>query len=132
MIGIAPSGAVMFLSAGWGGRVSDKQISIDSSFFEKIYMGNCILADRGFTLKEELAALKITHFTKGKKHLSGKEVDISCQLSKFRIHVERVIGQIKKFCMLQNIAPLTQIDLLDEIMVIVCAIISLNKSIVAT
>ena len=122
----------MFLSAGWGGRVSDKQISIDSSFFEKIYMGNCILADRGFTLKEELAALKITHFTKGKKQLSGKEEDISCQLSKFRIHVERVIGQIKKFCMLQNIVPLTQIDLLDEIMVIVCAIISLNKSIVAT
>ena len=132
MIGIAPSGAVMFLSAGWGGRVSDKQISIDSGFFEKIYMGNCILADRGFTLKEELAALKITHFTKGKKQLSGKEVDISCHLSKFRIHVERVIGQIKKFCMLQNIVPLTQIDLLDQIMVIVCAIISLNKSIVAT
>ena len=101
-------------------------------FFEKIYMGNCILADRGFTLKEELAALKITHFTKGRKQLSGKEVDISCQLSKFRIHVERVIGQIKKFCMLQNIVPLTQIDLLDEIMEIVCAIISLNKSIVAT
>ena len=122
----------MFLSAGWCGRVSNKQISIDSGFFEKISMGNCILADTGFTLKDELAALKITHFTKGKNQLSGKELDTSCQLSKFRIHVERVIGQIKKFCMLQNIVPLTQIDLLDEIMVIVCAIISLNKSIVAT
>ena len=132
MIGIAPSEAVMFLSAGWCGRVSNKQISIDSGFFEKISMGNCILADTGFTLKDELAALKITHFTKGKNQLSGKELDTSCQLSKFRIHVERVIGQIKKFCMLQNIVPLTQIDLLDEIMVIVCAITSLNKSIVAT
>ena len=132
MIGIAPSGAVMFLSAGWCGRVSNKQISIDSGFFEKISMGNCILADTGFTLKDELAALKITHFTKGKNQLSGKELDTSCQLSKFRIHVERVIGQIKKFCMLQNIVPLTQIDLLDEIMVIVCVITSLNKSIVAT
>ena len=34
--------------------------------------------------------------------------------------------------MLQNIVPLTQIDLLDDIMAIVCAIINLNKSIVST
>ena len=99
-------------------------------------MGDCILADRGFTFKEELAAvgatLKIPHFTKGKSQLSGKEVDTLRQLSNVRIHVERVIGQIKKIRMLQNIVPLTQMDLLDEIMVIVCAIINLNKSIVAT
>ena len=101
LIGITISGAVLFLSAGWGGRVSDKQISIDSGFFQKISMGDCILADRGFTFKEELAAvgatLKIPHFTKGKSQLSGKEIDTSHQLPNVRIHVERVIGQIKKF-----------------------------------
>ena len=136
LIRITPTGAVIFLSAGWGGRVSDKQISIDSGFFKKISMGNCVLADRGFTFKEELAAvgatLKIPHFTKGKSQLSGKEVDTSRQLSNVRIHLERVIDQIKKFRMLQNIVPLTQIGLLDEIMVIFCAIINLNKSIVST
>ena len=98
MIGITPSGTVMFLSAGWGGRVSNKQISIDSCFFEKISIGDCILADRWFTFKEELAAvgatLKIPQFTKGKSQLSGKKVDTSCQLSNVRIHVERVIGKI--------------------------------------
>ena len=36
LIAITPSGAVKFLSAGWGGRVSDKQVSIDSGFFDKI------------------------------------------------------------------------------------------------
>ena len=111
------TGAVVLLSAGWGGRVSDKQISIDSDFFDKISMGDCILADRGFTFKKEL---------------SGKEVDTSRQLSNVRIHVEKVIRQVKKFSMLQNIVPITQIDLLDDIMVIVCAIINLNKSIVST
>ena len=85
--------------------MSDKEISIYSSFFEKISMGDCILGDRGFTFKEELAAvsttLKIPYFTEGKNQFSGKEVDISRQLSNVRIHVERVIGQIKKFRMLQ-------------------------------
>ena len=69
------------------------------------------------------ATLKVPRFTKGKSQFSGKEVDTSRQLSNVRIYVERFIGQIKKFRMLQNIVPLTQIDLLDDIMVIVCAII---------
>ena len=81
----------MFLSAGWGGRVSDKQISVDSGFFDKLSMGDCILADRRLTFKKELvslgATLKIPHFTKGKSQLSGKEVDTLRQLS----NVERVI-----------------------------------------
>ena len=58
----------MFLSAGWGGRVLDKEISIGSGFFDEISMGDCILADRAFTFKEELASLgttlKVPHFTK--------------------------------------------------------------------
>ena len=42
-------------------------------------MGDCILADQGFNIKEELstlgATLKIPSFTKGKKtQLSGGEV----------------------------------------------------------
>ena len=86
----------MFLSAGWGGRVSDKQISVDSGFFDKLSMGDCILADRRVTFKKELvslgATLKIPHFTKGKSQLSGKEVDTLRQLS----NVERVIRQTKK------------------------------------
>ena len=78
-----------------------QQISIDSSFFKKISMSDCILADREFTFKEELApvgaTLKIPHFTKRKNQLSGKEVDTSRQLRNVRIHVQRVIDKINKF-----------------------------------
>ena len=92
LIGITPSGAATFLFAGWGGRVSDKQISIDSRFFKMISIGECILADKRFTFKEKLSAvgatLKIPHFTKGKNYLSGKEVDTSHQLLNAKTHVE--------------------------------------------
>ena len=77
------------------------------------------------------ATLKVPHFTKGKSQLSGKEVDSSMQLSNVRIHVGMVIGRVAKFCMLRNTVSLTQLDSLDNIMVIVCAIINLNKSIVS-
>ena len=95
LIGITPAGAISFLSLGWGGRVLDKQITKEWGFFNKVAMGDCILADWGFNIKEELRALgatiKIPSFTKGKKQLSGGEVDTSRQLSNVQIHVERVI-----------------------------------------
>ena len=97
--------------------------------------GDCILADRGFNFREELAAvgatLKIPNFTKGKKQLSGSEVDTSRQLSNVRIHVERVIGRIKKFRYIQHIVPIVQVDLLDDIMIIICGAVNLNKSVVS-
>ena len=34
LIGITPAGAISFLSLGWGGRVSDKQITKESGFFQ--------------------------------------------------------------------------------------------------
>ena len=105
LIGITPAGAISFLSLGWGGRVSDKQITKESGFFNNVSMDDCILADRGINIKEELSALgvtlKIPSFTKGIKQLSGGEVDTSRQLSSVQIHVERIIGRIKKFRLLQ-------------------------------
>ena len=39
--------------------------------------------------------LEIVAFTRGKPQLSQRDVELSKQLSKVRIHVERVIGNLK-------------------------------------
>ena len=44
LVGITPAGAISFLSLGWNRRVSDKQVTKESSFFNKVSMGDCILA----------------------------------------------------------------------------------------
>ena len=46
LIGISPAGAVTFLSHGWGGRISDKQLTIESGFLDLLTFGDSILADR--------------------------------------------------------------------------------------
>ena len=49
------------------------------------------------------AQVKISPFTKGKNQLSKTEVDNSRQLSRVRIHVERVIGVVRqKFTILES------------------------------
>lgn len=102
LIGCTPNGSISFLSKAWGGRASDIDIVRHSRFIEPNmhHPHDQILADRGFTLKDDFAALCSAElitpaFTKGKKQLSAKDVEVSRQLSSVRIHIERVIGHMK-------------------------------------
>ena len=90
-----------------------------------------MLADRSFLVEEELATkravLGIPAFTRAKKQMTAKDIDISIQIAYVRIHVERVIGYLEKFTILNNAIPINQVDLTDNIMVSISGIISLNK-----
>lgn len=134
LVGITPGGAISFLSPGWGGRVSDKEITKKSGFLDLVEPRDEILADRGFLIRDELAmcgaTLRIPHFTKGKRQLPAYEVDTSRQLSRARIHIERVIGRWKNFRILQSIVPVSQADLLDDIVIVCGALTNLSKSVV--
>jgi hypothetical protein len=58
-------------------------------------------------------------FTRGKKQLSAMEVHKSKCLSNVRIHVERVIGKMRNYLILQSTIPVNQVRLLDDIVVII-------------
>ena len=100
LIGITPQGSVSFISKGWGGRTSDKYVTNNSGFLNKLLPGDVVLADRGFDIQESVglmcAEVKIPSFTKGRKQLSAIDVESSRAIANVRIHVERVIGLYKK------------------------------------
>ena len=133
-ISITPQGTVSFISNGWGGRVSDKEIFLRCGYFEKLEFGNEIGGDRGFPVKHECASRGITchlpDFTRGKKQLSSFEVVRSRRLAQIRIHVERVIGMLRNFRILNNVFPLKCLDELDDIVFIICALTNLQPPIV--
>ena len=69
--------------------------------------GDIVLADRGFNVRDDLAIrqvkLEMPASTKGKQQLSQEDVEMSRRLSRVRIRVERVIGQLrKKYKLLQG------------------------------
>ena len=68
-------------------------------FLKMLQPGDVVLADRGFTIEEDVALcgakLEIPAFTRGKRQLTQKEVEKSKQLSAVRIHLERIIGILK-------------------------------------
>ena len=143
LIGITPVGTISYLSQCWGGRVSDKNLTQKSNFFQMLEHGDTVLADRGFTIAEDLAVhgakLEIPAFTRGKTQLSQRDVELSKQLSSVRIHVERVIGHLKnKYTLLKGPLPVTLLKHkgdkgyanIDKILVVCAALTNLSLSIV--
>lgn len=129
LIGITPNGLISYVSECWGGKVSDKQLVLKTDFTSKLDYGDEVMADRGFNVGHELAALGVTlvvpAYTKGKKQLSHAEVRTSKEISRRRIRVEQVIGRMKRFHILKNIVPYFMKDFLDDIVILVAALTNL-------
>jgi hypothetical protein len=143
LIGISPQGSVTFISKGWGGRVSDVYLTEHSGILDNLLPGDLILADRGFTIHESAglycAEVKLPPFTRGKKQLCKAEVDTSRQLSRVRIHVERVIGLVRqKYSILRSIIPVNFImnqeggsSAIDKVVTVCCALCNCCESVVS-
>lgn len=144
LIGITPSGAISFLSRCWGGRVSDKVLTQQSGFLDMLEQGDTVLADRGFTIEDDIALrganLVIPSFTKGKMQLSQKEVETSKQLSHVRVHVERIIGLLKnKYTILKGTLSTvvvkhkddTNFARIDKLLVVCSALTNLSATVVS-
>ncbi|XP_041917175.1 uncharacterized protein LOC121681481 [Alosa sapidissima] len=140
-ISITPQGTISFISRGYGGRASDKYITEHSGYLAKLNPGDVVLADRGFDLKDTFALygakLVIPIFTKGKTQLSSEDIEKSRNISKVRIHVERVIGLTRqKYTILETIIPITllqtdtvyNVTSLDKIVHVSCALVNMCRS----
>jgi hypothetical protein len=127
LVGITPSGAFSFVSEFWGGNVSDRFITANSGFLDKIRPGDEVMADRGFVIRDYLlerqAKLVIPPFTKkcawGKgKRLTPTQIKQTRQIARLRIHVERAIQRLKTFRILSGVMLLTLKPITDKILVV--------------
>ena len=127
LVAIDPTGAFTFISETWGGNASDRFITQQSGFIELVEEGDDIMADRGFTIRDLLlhkkATLNMPPFTRkctfgNKKKLNVKEIYQTRQIAMLRIHVERAIGRLKTFTLLNQTIPLSCQSILDQMIVV--------------
>ena len=129
LVGIAPNGMITFLSKAWGGRASDNYITKTSGFLDLIEPGDLIMADRGFTIREDLmlrnATLYIPPPSAGLEQQTKENVLKTKKIANARIHVERAIGRLKWFNLLRNTIQITLIPLIDDILIVCAALCNL-------
>ncbi|XP_069114314.1 uncharacterized protein [Argopecten irradians] len=104
--GVAPNGAVVYVSKLYPGSTSDVAIVEHSNMLSELSPGDMILADKGFTIYSLLLQgvhLNIPPFLKDKGQYTPAEVQMCRKIARFRIHVERVNERIKNFEILSHI-----------------------------
>ena len=97
-----PNGAVIFVSELFTGSISDRQLTIQSGFLEMLKSvphGRSVMADKGFDIQDLLVKhgllLNIPPF-KGSAALQFSDVQKTQTIARVRIHVQCVIGQVKR------------------------------------
>ena len=134
LVACTPGGTVSFISKAAGGAMSDKQLVEKSGILRKFEPMDICLADRGFNIQELLVPFQvkliIPPFLKKKKQLDVDDAVKTKKVANSRIHVERVIGRIKEFQILQGEYPLDMLDLLDNILIICAVLVNLQPPLV--
>lgn len=59
LVGVRPSGAIIFLSSLFGGSISDNEITLSSGILNKLDEGDSLMADKGFMVESHYNARKV-------------------------------------------------------------------------
>lgn len=107
LLGISPNATITFVSDLFPGSSSDKMITEKSNVLSHMTAGDLILCDKGFLITDLCRPLGVNvnippfltnpQFTK-------QEVIRTRQIARARVHVERAIGRLKKYRIL-NFMP---------------------------
>ncbi|CAI5685840.1 unnamed protein product [Oreochromis niloticus] len=134
LVAVAPCGLIMFVSAAYGGRCSDKFITMDSGILTYLKPGDEVMADRGFTIKDLLferkVRLVIPAFTKKHRQLTEEQVTYTRRIANVRIHVERAIRRLKVYKILSQIVPISMAPKVDKILRICAALVNLREDLI--
>ncbi|XP_044073668.1 uncharacterized protein si:dkey-56d12.4 [Siniperca chuatsi] len=134
LVAFAPCGLIMFMSAAYGGRCSDKFITTDSGLLDNLMPGDEVMAERGFTIKDLLFERKVKlvapSFTKKSGQLPEEQVTYTRQIAHIRIHVERAIRRLKDYKILSQVVSISMVPKIDKILRICAALVNLREDLI--
>ncbi|CAC5419576.1 unnamed protein product [Mytilus coruscus] len=119
LVGIAPHGALTFVSSLYTGSMSDVEITKLCGLIELLESGDSIMADKGFVLNKVLDGTGITvntpPFLMSHGQFSRQEVEETQTIAKLRIHIERHIRRVKEYHLFDSIIPLSMVGTINQL-----------------
>ena len=128
------SGSISYVSPSYGGLCTDRFIVQDTNIAAKFTPGFLVLFDKGFNVQDLFLPFKVKcvlpPFVRSKRQFTRSEVYHGKRIARARIHVERVMGRLKEFRLLENKLPINMIDMCDHIWNIAAVIVNLQPPLV--
>ena len=127
-------GSISYVSKIYSGSASDRFITEDCNVVRRFTPGFIAMFDKGFTVQDLFLSRQvkavIPPFVRSKRQFTPSEVYQCKRIARARIHIERVMGRLKEFRLLDHTLPLTLVPLVDDIWIIAAAIVNLQPPLV--
>ena len=144
LVGVDPRGAVIFMSSLFSGSISDKSLTSRSGFLEMLkdyvqagylQVGDGIMADKGFTIREEVEAvglkLNIPPFAPSNGgQMPAADVVRTRSIATHRVVVERAIGRIKCFKIIAGTVDIAFMTNINQIWSVCCFLTTFQGSLI--
>ena len=136
LVGVAPSGEITFMSKAFGGRTTDTEITVKRGFINLIEPGDVVMADKGFPsieadLNKAGAVSVMPPFKSGTKQFTQKQNKDGYECASVQIHVERCIGRMKIF-EIMNYLPNHMLPHVDKILIVISFICNCFPDLIQT
>ena len=124
LIGIAPHGAVIFVSSLYKWSISDKEITRCCGLLDLLEENDSVMKDKGFDIEELLRTknveLNIPTYLQSRGQFSAWEAKETKNIAKLGIHVERAIRHIKEYHIFDSDIPLNMLVSINQVYTIIC------------
>lgn len=136
LVGIAPSGAITFISQLYSGSISDREI-VERSGFLKLEFdnGDTVMADKGFTIEDLLplgVTLNIPPFLGSNSQMTAEDVIKTQEIASVRVHVERAINKIKNFHLWDSVVPLSLFGVVNQMWSVCAFLCNIQDPLIST
>lgn len=136
LIGITPSGLISYVSPAYGGRATDKNIFSQENLILKLDPHDAVMVDKGVIIKKECEEFFVkVHqppFLRKKKQLSKLEAQLTAEIARARVHVERAIQRIKIFKIFHEQFNYNMVPYIDDIMTVIAGSVNLSAPILTS
>ncbi len=128
LVGVSPDGCIIYVSLGYGGSISDIDLTKCCGLAHALQRCDEVMGDKGFHMHDFFANFGV-HMVmppkkgRGQAYLTEEQIQQTRCIARLRIHVERAMGRIRQFGFFNNKVKITQVDLISDIFY-VCAMLS--------
>lgn len=125
LVGMAPHGAITFVSALYAGSISDRELFKQSGITNLLTPDMAIMVDKGFLI-DSLVPCKIHRpvFLTNGKQMSADEVAHTQSVARLRVHVERLIRRVKEHKLFDTVIPLSISGSINQLFTVACLLVN--------
>ena len=125
LIRISPHGMGLVFSEVYPGSISDTEITEKTNILDYVTEDHEVMSDKGFSI-QDLCAIKGVSLNRPKQKDSESggfqqpEIHRNFDITSCRIHVERFIGRVRNWRILNTTWPMNRTDLLCSTWQMIC------------